>query len=327
MSPQLHWHLGLRRSSRRPPSRLPPPAASSAWHGSPFASQPGSAPCRPPRRGTGAPPCHLPWHHRCPACPAGAAVPLLPPTSCTPEPGALPGSWSRARQSRQHSGLSPVPLNEASLAGSSCSQPCTLRWAALPSLRAPLPVWSGPGAAPGARQNTTFPQSPLFPCLSIPSPTRAFLPLCPSSTQQLGPACPTPTLGIQGLQGRGMTLLGERGTGTRLSAGTSPALCHATSLNVILLVTSWALHGNPYKVTALRGTIWLAEGLCHDPFTAQAPHNLPAHPSASTGWDPGGALCPREGQAEGAPQPGSGCPSCSQPCVPTGECGQGASQA
>lgn len=151
VSPQLHWHLGLRRSSSRPPSRLPPPAASSAWHCSPLASQPGSAPCRPPRCSTSTPPCHLPWHHACLAHPAGTAVPLLPPTSCTPT-SQVPSlaRVGRARQSRLHSGLSPVPLNEASLAGSSCSQPCTLQWAALPSLRAPLPVWSGPGAALGA---------------------------------------------------------------------------------------------------------------------------------------------------------------------------------
>lgn len=224
MSPQLHWHLGLRRSSSRPPSRLPPPAASSAWHCSPLASQPGSAPCCPPRRGTGAPPCHLPWHHPCLAHPAGTAVPLIPPTSCTPM-SQVPSlaRVGRARQSRLHSGLSPVSLNEASLAGSSCSQPCTLQWAALPSPRAPLPVWSGPGAALGAWQKTTFPQSPLFPCLNILSPTHAFLPLCPSSAQQLGPACPIPTLDVQGLQGWGMALLGDRGTGSSLSAGTSSA--------------------------------------------------------------------------------------------------------
>lgn len=176
----------------------------------------------------------------------------------------------------------------------------------------------------------TFPQSPLFPCLSILSPSRVFLPLRPSSMQQLSPACPIPTLGIHGLQEQGMALLGDRGTGTSLSAGTSPAWCHAASLNyihVILLVTSWGLHGNPYKVTAPRGTICLAGGLCHDPFTAQAPHSLPAHPFASARWDPGGAVCPIGGQAEGALRPGSGCPSCSQPRVPAGECGQGASDA
>lgn len=250
-------------------------------------------------------------------------MPLIPPTSCTPM-SQVPSlaRVGRARQSRLHSGLSPVSLNEASLAGSSCSQPCTLQWAALPSPRAPLPVWLGPGAALGAWQKTTFPQSPLFPCLNILSPTHAFLPLCPSSAQQLGPACPIPTLDVQGLQGWGMALLGDRGTGSSLSAGTSSAWCH-----VILLVTSWGLHGNPYKVIGPRGTIWLAGGLCHDPFTAQAPHRLPAHPFASVGWDPGGVLCPIGGQAEGAPQPGSGCPSCFQPCVPAGECGQGASDA
>lgn len=88
------------------------------------------------------------------------------------------------------------------------------------------------------------------------------------------------------------------GIGASLSAGTSPAWCHATTLNyihVILLVTSWGLHGNPYKVTAPRGTIWLAGGLCHDPFTAQAPHSLPAHPFASMRWDRGGVVCPTEG--------------------------------
>lgn len=173
----------------------------------------------------------------------------------------------------------------------------------------------------------TFPQSPLFPCLNIPSPTHAFLPLCPSSTQQLGPACPIPTLGFQELQEQGMALLGDRGTGTNLSAGTSPACCHATSLNVILLVTSWASMATLTRSLPQGGPSGLAGGLCHDPFTAQAPHSLPAHPSASARWDPGGVLCPIGGQAEGALQPGSGCPSCSQPCVPAGERGQGASEA
>lgn len=62
--------------------------------------------------------------------------------------------------------------------------------------------------------------------------------------------------------------------------------------DVIPLATSWGLHGNPPKVTAPWGTIWLAGGLCCAPPATPAPHSLPACPLASVGWDPSGLLCP-----------------------------------
>lgn len=172
-SPQLHWHLGLQHSSCPPPPArclqllaLLPTRLLAGLGPSPPTPPQHRCPTTPP---TPVPSLPVP-HHR---DPRASVSPRYKP--CPHESGALPG---RCRQGRLHSGLSPVLLNEASLAGSSCSQPRTLQRAALPSPRAPLPVWLGPGPVFGAWQKATSPRSPPSPHLNTPSPTRAFLPLC-----------------------------------------------------------------------------------------------------------------------------------------------------
>lgn len=113
---------------------------------------------------------------------------------------------------------------------------------------------------------------------------------------------------FKGCRNRAWPCLGIGAQGQAFLLAPSPAWCHATSLNVILLVTSRGLHGNLHKVTAPRSTIWLAGGLCHDPFTAQYPTASLLTPLPVRGGTLVGCCVPLEArqrvprsQAQGAP--------------------------
>lgn len=178
-NPQLHWHLELRRSSHTPASPRPLPLVLGTTSRLP----PGQAQPLTARPAVAQVSHHATHPSAITACltPQGPPCLSFPPTSCALT-RQVPPRCIRHRQGRLCSGLSPILLNEASLAGSSCSKLCTLRWAALPSPWALLPVWLGQGPVFGAWQRALSPQCPPFPHPNAHSPTHVFLPLCPSPT-------------------------------------------------------------------------------------------------------------------------------------------------
>lgn len=130
---------------------------------------------------------------------AAAARPLPPGLGIAPLPGPAPSPHkpcprqqgvcvpplpSRDRRGGGCIALSPgtahIPLNEASLAGSSCLQPRTLRRAALPSLRdssCPCCPWLLPTLEPGRGQRPLVVPHVLSRS-HAPSPANVFLPHC-----------------------------------------------------------------------------------------------------------------------------------------------------